>query len=573
MISKLRQARSRRGRRARSSDQELLRAGYRVLRTLREGGFARVQLAEHLLTDTLVAVKALDKRESPFFATELELLGSVEHPNIVRLYEVVDTEERVYLVMEYLDGGDLVDHLQKVDRLEEAAARPLFGQILRAVQYCHDHGIVHRDLKAENVLLDGKGAAKLCDFGLSARFSPGEQLTRECGTLAYWAPELFKQEGYQGPKVDVWSLGVLLYYMVMGHLPYDGRSWVVLRRQVLEGRFKLRTRFSPELKGILAYLMTADPKKRPSVWQVMHHPWLRQTEAASPSPSQVVLDRPDPAILQIMSCYLGFDPGEVRAGLSGRTFNGAMATYRMLYHQQDQSQDLRRLVRQPLPGPPPCPSPAHPSYRHVPFKRASAPDCHPATCLPAEQQQQEEEESGRRRARSVCLPCLLWNPSKTGPRGKTEGRKSLLAPASVPAAAVYLPTCHSSELPCPAPEQERQVSSRADSLPCILHNTWTWGAQRERDLSSAVPGPEASDPSWKGPGETQESSKLASESPAVEMSTRGTEAEMEGSPPPPLGSAAAETSTPANERGRGWERLKKNIASYFRKMCCCCLPH
>ncbi|XP_048193488.1 sperm motility kinase 2B-like [Perognathus longimembris pacificus] len=555
---------SRQGLGASSSTKELLMAHYQVLRTIREEGFAPIKLARHLPTDTLVAVKILHQRDRDFFAVEVDILKSVDHQNIVKLYEVIETKERLYLVMEYLDIGDLVDHLQKVDRMEEEAARPLFWQILRGVKYCHDNGIAHRDLKAENILLDSRGTAKLCDFGLSTRFSPGEELYRECGTLAYLAPEMLKHQRYQGPKVDVWSLGVLLYYMVMGDVPYKGRSWVVLKAQVLAGKFKIRKCFSPELRGLLAYMMTANPNQRPSVWQVMRHPWFRHHEATLPSASQTVQKQPDPAILQIMSTYLGFAPGEVRAALSGRTFNAAMATFQILQEQQDQGQTLTSLVRRPLPGPPPCPSPVHPSCQNVPFKRASAPVRHPAAGLPAEQQR---EKGGRKDGRSVTLSCLLWSPSITVTDGETEGSQPPPAPA---AATRSLPMGQPRELTCLAPEQEKHVGSRADSLPHILYNTWTWGTKGERDISSAAPHLETSAQEWKDPGETEERSEPASKPTAAETPTRGTEAAMGCSAPPSSDSAGAETST--NGRGRHWTRLKKCITNCLRKMCCCCFP-
>ncbi|XP_048193454.1 sperm motility kinase 4A-like [Perognathus longimembris pacificus] len=609
----------------RSLIRELRQAHYEVLRTIRWGGFASIKLAKHLPTDSLVAVKILNKRDIECFASEVDILKSVEHKNIVKLFEVVETRGKLYLVMEYIDG-DLADHVQKVGRLEEEEARPIFWQILRGVKYCHDNGIAHRDLKAENILLDTRGTAKLCDFGLSTRFLPRQLLDMECGTMAYWPPEMFKQQRYQGPKLDVWSLGVLLYYMVMGVLPYDGRSRLVLKEQVVAGIFKVRESFSPELRGILAYMMRANPNIRPTVWQVMYHPWFRHHEAAIPSPRQEVQEQPDPAILKIMSTYLGFAPEEVREALSGRKFNAAMATFQILQQQQDLGQDLACLVRRPLPGPPPCPSPVHPSCRYVPFKRASAPVRHPAASLPAEQQQ---EEGGRKFARSVCLPFVLWSRSTSITDGETEDSQPPPAP---PAATVSLPMGQPTELICmtpeqekhvgsridsfPAPKQEKHVCSRAESLPDILYNTWTRGIEGERAISSAAPHLETSvqewkDPGeteersepatkptaaetpttgtegeraissaaphletsvqeWKDPGETEERSEPATKPTAAETPTTGTEAAMGGSTPPSLDPTGAETSI--NGRGRHWKRLKKCITNCLRKMCCCCLP-
>ncbi|XP_042543525.1 sperm motility kinase 4A-like [Dipodomys spectabilis] len=560
MTSQSREARFWEGHEASSSKNDLCRAHYQVLRTIREGSFASIKLAKHLPTDTLVAVKVLEKLDSTFFATELDILRSVEHPNIVKLYEEVETEERLYLVIEYMDRGDLADYLDKMDRLAEDEARGLFRQILRAVKYCHDNGIAHRDLKAENILLDSRGTAKLCDFGLSTWFLPGQQLDRQCGTMAYLAPEMFRQESYQGPKVDVWSLGVLLYYMVMGNVPYKGKSWTVLSKQVLSGKLKIRKSFSPELQGMLAYLMASDPKRRPTVWQVMRHPWFKTIKGALPCPSQPALNQPDPAILHIMVSYMGFNPEEVRAALSGRTFNNKRATYSMLKEQQDEARDLIRPMWYPLPGPPPCPSPAHPSPQSVLVKRASAPVRHPAVCLRAKQQQEE----GGRHTRSVSLPCLLRRTSITGTERKTEGSKPPSTPAAATrAAATALPMGQPGELTCPAPEQERQVGSRAGSLPRILYNTWTGLKRGKRDIGSAAPGPKASDLKGTG-GDTEGSSQLPSGPPPSKMSAWNIQPEMEDSTPPLPRPAA-------NGRGSIWKRLKRRVLRWFERMCCCCL--
>ncbi|XP_048193649.1 sperm motility kinase 4A-like [Perognathus longimembris pacificus] len=528
-----------------STTKELRGAHYEVLRTIARGAFAPIKLARHLLTDSLVAVKILNKIDSEFFMTEVDILKSVEHQNIVKLFEVVETEERMYLVMEYLDG-DLADYVQMVGRMEEELARPIFWQILGGVKYCHDHCIAHRDLKAENVLLNSRGIAKISDFGLSTRFLPRQELQRVCGTMTYWPPEIFKHQKYQGPKMDVWSLGVLLYYIVMGELPFKGRSWVVLKEQVPAGIFKIRKGLSPEFLGVLSYMMTANPKLRPSVWQVMSHSWFGEIEEEPPSLIETVEKQPDPTILQLMNSYLGIPPEEVQAALSGRIFNAASATFKILQDQQEQGQELTCLVRHPLPGPPPCPSPVDSSCRNLPFKRASAPVRHPAAGLPDEQQ---EEEGGRKGTRSVCLPYILWSPSTSVTDGKTEGSQSTPAPA---AAAKSIPTGQPRELTCPAPEKQQQMGKRAGSLPNILYNLWTWNTEGERDISSAAPHLEPSVQECKDPGETEERSEIASETTVAETPSRGTEAVM-------------------GLRGRLWKRLKK-VAKRCRKMCCCCLP-
>ncbi|XP_042541784.1 sperm motility kinase 2B-like [Dipodomys spectabilis] len=567
MASKRREAKSWQSLEAISVKNELFKAHYQLLRTIREGGCAPVKLARHLPTDSLVAVKVLDKRDSSFFANELDILKTVDHPNIIRLFEVVESEERIYLVMEYLDGGDLADHLKKVQRMREEEARQVFRQVLRAIKYCHDNGISHRDIKPDNIIFDSKGTAKLGDFGFSVRFQPGQELEGEYGTMAYWAPEMFKQQHHQGPKVDVWCLGVVLYYMVMGNVPFTGRSWVVLRKQVLGGRFELRKSFSPELCGMLAYLLTEDPKKRPLVKQIMRHPWLRPMGSTSPSLKERTPNKPDPTILYVMAIYLGFDPADVQAALSGRKFNAAMGTYRILQGQQDKGRNLTRLMKRLLPLRPPCPSPAFPGALPLHIKRASAPARHRR---PVPVDQLDEEEDGRRKSSaSICLPCLLCSPCMTGTEWVTEGRKSFPPAAAAAGATPTLPT---------GPTPETPAVSRADSLPHILYNTWTRAKQREKreDISSATLSPEAADakapedveeviqlPSEAPPAETTIEKNLCTEAKTEAQTEAKTEAKTEVSDSPPPAPAV-------NGRQTLWKRLRKNVLSCLEKLCCCC---
>ncbi|XP_012871589.1 PREDICTED: sperm motility kinase 2B-like [Dipodomys ordii] len=563
MASKGREAKSWQSLEAISMKNELFNAHYQLLRTIREGGFAPVKLARHLPTNSLVAVKVLDKRDSPFFANELDILKTVDHPNIIRLFEVVESEERIYLVMEYLDGGDVADLLKKVQRMREEEARQVFRQVLRAIQYCHDNGIAHRDIKPDNIVLDGKGTAKLCDFGFSVRFQPGQELEGEYGTMAYWAPEMFKQQHYQGPKVDIWGLGVLLYYMVMGNVPFTGRSWIVLRKQVLSGRFELRKSFSPELRGILAYLLTEDPKKRPLVKQIMRHPWLRPMVSTSPAVKAKTPNKADPTILYVMAIYLGFDPADVQAALSGRKFNTAMGTYRILQGQQDKGRNLTRLMKRLLPLRPPCPSPAFPGALPLHIKRASAPARHRRP-VPVDQPDDEEEDGRRKSSASICLPCLLCSPCTTGAEWVTEGRKSF-PPAAAAGATTTLPT---------GPPPETPAVSRADSLPHILYNTWTRAKQREKrekDISSPTPGPKAADA--KAPEDVEEVIQLPSEPPLAEttiVENLCTEVKTEAKTEAKTVSDSPPSAPAVNGRQTLWKRLRKNVLSCLEKLCCCC---
>jgi MAP/microtubule affinity-regulating kinase len=163
----------------------------------------------------------------------------LNHPNIVRLYEVIDTPKELYLILEYASGGEIFDYLVAHGRMKEKEARKHFRQIVSAMDYCHSLHIIHRDLKAENLLLDTNLNVKIADFGFSNQFNPGQRLNTWCGSPPYAAPELFQGKEYNGPEVDIWSLGVVLYVLVCGSLPFDGSTLPKLRARVLAGKYKV----------------------------------------------------------------------------------------------------------------------------------------------------------------------------------------------------------------------------------------------------------------------------------------------------------------------------------------------
>eukprot|EP00124_Ichthyophonus_hoferi_P001720 Ihof_evm3s98 gene=Ihof_evmTU3s98 len=192
---------------------------YKLLHTIGEGHSGKVRLALHTITDETVAVKIVNKTKlDPAWIhkliREVHIMKLLDHPNIIRLYEVIDTEATLYVFMEYAQGGELFDFIiDHNDRLPESTSRKIFRQMLSAVDYCHANFVVHRDLKAENVLLDKDLNVKIADFGFSNYFSPGSALETFCGSPDYCAPELFLRHSYEGPEVDVWAMGVILYIM------------------------------------------------------------------------------------------------------------------------------------------------------------------------------------------------------------------------------------------------------------------------------------------------------------------------------------------------------------------------
>uniref|UniRef100_A0A8D0GIA4 non-specific serine/threonine protein kinase n=1 Tax=Sphenodon punctatus TaxID=8508 RepID=A0A8D0GIA4_SPHPU len=231
-----------------------------------------------------VAIKIIDKTQldeenlKKIFR-EVQIMKMLCHPHIIRLYQVMETERMIYLVTEYASGGEIFDHLVAHGRMAEKEARRKFKQIVAAVHFCHCRNIVHRDLKAENLLLDANLNIKIADFGFSNIFTPGQLLKTWCGSPPYAAPELFEGKEYDGPKVDIWSLGVVLYVLVCGALPFDGSTLQNLRARVLSGKFRIPFFMSTECEHLIRHMLVLDPSKRLSMEQICKHKWMKLGES------------------------------------------------------------------------------------------------------------------------------------------------------------------------------------------------------------------------------------------------------------------------------------------------------
>ncbi|XP_036201902.1 MAP/microtubule affinity-regulating kinase 4 isoform X3 [Myotis myotis] len=252
---------------------------YRLLRTIGKGNFAKVKLARHILTGREVAIKIIDKTQlNPSslqkLFREVRIMKGLNHPNIVKLFEVIETEKTLYLVMEYASAGEVFDYLVSHGRMKEKEARAKFRQIVSAVHYCHQKNIVHRDLKAENLLLDAEANIKIADFGFSNEFTLGSKLDTFCGSPPYAAPELFQGKKYDGPEVDIWSLGVILYTLVSGSLPFDGHNLKELRERVLRGKYRVPFYMSTDCESILRRFLVLNPAKRCTLEQIMKDKWI-----------------------------------------------------------------------------------------------------------------------------------------------------------------------------------------------------------------------------------------------------------------------------------------------------------
>lgn len=206
---------------------------------------------------------------------EINILHLCTHPHIIRLYEVIDTPTDIFLVNEYVSGGELFDYIVSKGRLSADEARNFFHQIISGVEYCHFQKIVHRDLKPENLLLDANLNIKIADFGLSNLMRDGDFLRTSCGSPNYAAPEVISGHLYAGPEVDVWSCGVILYALLCGSLPFDDEVIPNLFKKIKSGMYSLPTHLSQLAKNLIPRMLEVDPMKRITIPEIRVHPWFQ----------------------------------------------------------------------------------------------------------------------------------------------------------------------------------------------------------------------------------------------------------------------------------------------------------
>ncbi|XP_070849786.1 serine/threonine-protein kinase MARK2 isoform X11 [Chaetodon trifascialis] len=356
-----------------TSDDQPHIGNYRLLKTIGKGNFAKVKLARHVLTGKEVAVKIIDKTQLNSSSLqklfrEVRIMKMLNHPNIVKLFEVIETEKTLYLVMEYASGGEVFDYLVAHGRMKEKEARAKFRQIVSAVQYCHQKCIVHRDLKAENLLLDADMNIKIADFGFSNEFTLGNKLDTFCGSPPYAAPELFQGKKYDGPEVDVWSLGVILYTLVSGSLPFDGQNLKELRERVLRGKYRIPFYMSTDCENLLKKFLILNPSKRGSLeQQIMRDRWMNvgyEEEELKPY-IEPQPDYKDPRRTDIM-LQMGFSQEEIQDSLVNQKYNDVMAAYLLLDYRNS---ELEEGCIKPRPGSDVsninAPSPSHKVQRSV----------------------------------------------------------------------------------------------------------------------------------------------------------------------------------------------------------------
>ncbi|KAJ3034044.1 hypothetical protein HK097_004640, partial [Rhizophlyctis rosea] len=309
-------------------------------KTLGEGTFGKVKLAAHKLTGQEVAIKIVDKIHAPSVVREIETWRHLHHPNIAQLYEVLTTESRIYMVMEHCAGGEAFDYVCERGRLYDRSedARRIFRQIVEAVGYCHDMNFVHRDLKLENILLTTDLNVKVIDFGFTRSISTPNLLDTYCGSVAYAAPEMISGQKYHGPQADVWSLGVILYTLICGYLPFDDDNDLMIHKKIMNLEYDLPDFLSDVSKDIISKILQIDGTSRITIPDILSHPWFRDdTLNKSPPPSvcpKPLGSTPEEANLIAKMEQLGMDVEGILRSVQGNECDASSAIWYLLLQKE-----------------------------------------------------------------------------------------------------------------------------------------------------------------------------------------------------------------------------------------------
>eukprot|EP01012_Entosiphon_sulcatum_P031269 TRINITY_DN3919_c0_g1_i1.p1 TRINITY_DN3919_c0_g1~~TRINITY_DN3919_c0_g1_i1.p1 ORF type:complete len:542 (+),score=119.47 TRINITY_DN3919_c0_g1_i1:71-1696(+) len=403
---------------------------YRLGDTLGQGSFGKVKLAEHEITGHKVAVKILNRKKiqssqgvDKKIRREIRILKLLRHPHIIRLYEVIETPTDIYMVMEYVSGGELFEYIVKSGRLTEAATRRFFQQIICAVEYIHYYRVVHRDLKPENLLLDKDCNVKIADFGLSNLMTDGDFLKTSCGSPNYAAPEVISGKLYAGPEVDVWSCGVILYALLCGRLPFDEDNIPALFKKIKEGVYVMPPHLPQPCKDLISKMLIVDPLQRITIQAIRDHEWFKEKLPPylqfRPSEVKQAEDTIDKSVLQVVcnKMDIPMDVG-LRSLASGTKTDLSVAYYILLdvkYHKKMKDGVLPERIPKP----------------NVSSTEAEPASCNPGPALEAAPvMEQLFQKKNEKQVRDQYNQGTMESPETAGLPKRTQAQQDMAALSS-----------------------------------------------------------------------------------------------------------------------------------------------
>ena len=255
---------------------------FKLMNEIGKGKFATVFLGIHEETGQKVSIKQLKKSElntDNLLIKEINIQKKLFHPYLTQMYCVIEKSDDIYIISEYCSKGDIIKNLLEKGTFDESFSCKIFQQIISSLEYLHKNNICHRDIKPENILLTEKLDAKLTDFGLSRHFKKNELLNSSCGSPIYAAPEMLEGKSYDGTKIDIWSLGISLYTMVCGELPFvvdDENDIYILMDKIIKGNYNIPEFLSNECKDLIKNMLVTDPDKRITLEQIKNHKWVNK---------------------------------------------------------------------------------------------------------------------------------------------------------------------------------------------------------------------------------------------------------------------------------------------------------
>lgn len=279
---------------------------YRFQSKIGHGSFAIVILVKRITDEKVFACKVIsqqyliDNKLVESFKRECDTFAKLNHVNILRLLDFFSDDKLVYMIMDYCSMGDLHNVISQHGKIAENQARTIFSQIASGVDYLHKMGIAHRDLKLENILMDENMCPRICDFGFSKSANAEDNLmSTKCGSPIYTAPEIITQAQYDGLQADMWSLGVILYVMLVGKIPWDATNEKNLFFQIITAKYHIPETVSPSACRLIAELMTPQPEMRITSQEVLSHPWLDHSTSYNPGKTSSFSFSPLPPVASL----------------------------------------------------------------------------------------------------------------------------------------------------------------------------------------------------------------------------------------------------------------------------------